>query len=596
MQLKNYEHSDPNVAEASQQAKRGKLKRPSKAMLRKSNVQSSNLDSFVTRNQNLPRSSPNADDDRDQAAYESDTNLDPNLLPPTQQRKTRHVDAIPPPNASKPTFKIPKRTREAFASSQAPQEAETSTHAQPLNLGQFSKSDSDLIRAWRETYCAEHQWSHQKFDDTIQANARNDNTLQRFWTEICEQIPHRSRQAIQKHCRREFHHYQKRGIWTPEDDETLKRAVAEKGRSWKAIGEAMGRLHEDVRDRWRNYLYQGENRNTEAWTDDEVKALVKAVGECIWLMHNELQEERDLELQRTGVARDRAADLESEDMLEKLINWQVVSDRMQGQRSRLQCSYKWARLKQAGRIDSQKAARKADRDLRRYEEGHMEPNNPVVKDWRVRKARKKVTKQMTNGDKLDFLQALSRQRVKEEMHIVWSAVGRGEPWRKKWETMDLKIAWIIMKKEIGEEGPLGDRYVTVANTLIEKLLMEEPKEPESGEYRWFMQELASVEGADRQETELGDLLAPVHQDVRGGGPLHEQEGDGEQRGGYVNDAKDQALEEYYRSLDVWIMGQLEQMTTGELQAAYRAHQVEKQGLPLEKQGLELDDIAAGFLF
>ncbi|MCJ1250057.1 RNA polymerase I enhancer binding protein [Trapelia coarctata] len=580
MQLDNYGHPDLNVAEVSQQAKPGKLKRPSKAMPRRSNVQSSNLDNFVTRDQNLPHSSTNADDGQDQAAHHSDPNLDPELSPSALKPKKRRVEHITTLNASNPTFRVSKtsrKPREANSSSQAPPGPETSTNAQNLTIGPFSKAESNLIHAWRESYCAEHQWSHYKFDETVQANARNDNILNRFWNEICEQIPYRPRQAIQKFCRRHFHNFEKRGTWTPEDDETVKRLVAEKGKSWKAIAETMGRMQEDVRDRWRNYLYQDENRNTDAWTEDEVKALVKAVGECIWLMQNELQEQRDVEFERTGLARDRAADHMTEDKLEKLINWQIVSDRMQGQRSRLQCLYKWGRLRMAGRIDSRKAARKADKDMRRLEEGLVKPRDPGRKDWRARKATAKVRNQMLSGDKLDFLQALSRQKATEENHIVWLAVGRDEPWRKRWDTIDLKVAWIMMKKEIGDEGLLGDRYLTVVNAMMEKLLMEQS---ETGGYRWYLEKQANHEGADGQETELGNLLVPVQEELRGSGRLREREGHEGRNDGLAN-ITDEDLDEYYREFDVWMIRALEELNSGASQAANHASQQAEQELVLD---------------
>jgi len=553
MQINNYVHSDPDTVVASQKAKSGRLNRPSKVTRKRSKVQSTNLDGYVTRDQNGPRSSPNADDGQDQSAHDSDPNIDPGPFSSAPKRKKRRVDPVVPPNASKPTFKISK-SREANPSSQSQADAEPSTSGRNPNGGPFNKSESDLIYAWRESYCAEHQWSHQKFGETVQANARNDNTLNRFWTEICEQIPYRPRQAIQKFCRRRFHNFEKRGTWTPEEDEMLRRAVAARGKSWKAISDVMGRLQEDCRDRWRNYLYQSENRNTDAWTEDEVKALVKAVGECMWLMQNELQEQRDLELQRTGVARDRVVELLSEDQLEKLINWQVVSDRMQGQRSRLQCSYKWSKLKIAGLIDFKKAARKANREMSRLAQGYVEQPGTTRKDWRARKSRKKIEAQMLTGDKLDFLQALSHHRAKEEHHIIWATVGKGEPWRKKWDSMDLRVAWIMMKEEVGEELPLRDRYPTVVNNLIEKLLVEQSG---TTEHRWFLDDQA-----DRQTTELENLLAPVQEEVRGPERWQEQEHYDQQMDGPASTAGDEDMDEYEQNFDAIITRKLAELDSG----------------------------------
>lgn len=550
MQVENYQHSDHDLAEGSKQATPGKLKRPSKALRKGKNAQSSNLEGFVIRDKNVSHTAPDTDDEQNEATQDSDQNLDPELLPSRQKRAKRRVLPVPPPNASQPTFKVEKRPKEGHSSSQPQQGSEASPSDQNRLSGPFTKSESDLINAWRESYCAEHQWSYHNFDERVQANARNDGKLNMFWTEICDQIPYRPRQAIQKFCRRRFHNFEKRGTWTPEEDEMLKRAVAEKGKSWKTIGETMGRLQEDCRDRWRNYLYQDENRNTDAWTDDEVKALVQAVGECLWLMQNELQIERDAEFKSTGVARDRVTEIIAEEKLEKLLNWQIVSDRMQGRRSRLQCSYKWGRLMLAGRTDFQRAFLKADREKQIASQTSTQPSATTREDWRVRKSRIKVKRDMRTGDKLDLLQALLHQRAKEEKHIVWTALGKGEPWRKKWDTMDLKVAWIIIKSEAGEEATLGDRYLTVVNSLIEKFMVEAP---ETEEYRWFERragEDPSQNEPDGESAELANLLAPLRGELSAQ-RLREQEGQEAHAGA---DEMDSDL--VGSGLDAWLMAKL----------------------------------------
>ena len=47
------------------------------------------------------------------------------------------------------------------------------------------------------------------------------------------------------------------GPWTAEEDATLAHLVEQHGAKWKHIGDAMGRLPDSCRDRWRSYIKPG---------------------------------------------------------------------------------------------------------------------------------------------------------------------------------------------------------------------------------------------------------------------------------------------------------------------------------------------------
>ena len=459
MQVENYQHDDPEASSvAAQHVKPGRLKRISVGMRnRHGKSPVATLDGFVNRHEVTSQAYDLPDSENAQGI-----NLD--LQPvPIKVRKKRRM----PSTTSNPTSSVRR-----LYSSQLGHAEDLSQKNSTSKTGPFSSKESDAIFAWRDSYCSEHEWSHQKFAEIVQANALNNPTLNTFWSDVHSLLPDRNRQAIQKFCRRKFHNFEKRGAWTEEEDEILKQAVAEKGQSWKAVGEICGRLAEDVRDRYRNYHRNADNRNTEAWTEQEVKNLVKAVGECIWLTQEARIQKRDEVLRQTGV--DIGVNEEpDEDELEKLIHWQVVSDRMGGSRSRLQCSYKWKALKFAGRTDFTRTLRKLKRTMERLQSGVIDVPVGPRKDWRFMQARRRVARDMLPGDKYDLLEALLHCGASEEKTIVWQALGRKQQWRLRWSTADLKAAWAIMKEEVDEDGDLGERYVDVVNTLLTKLMGEE---------------------------------------------------------------------------------------------------------------------------
>ena len=183
-----------------------------------------------------------------------------------------------------------------------------------------------------------------------------------MWQGMYEIMPHRKKTAIQRFCRRRFHNFEVRGAWTQEDDDALNRAVKEKGKSWVAVGQIMNRSPEDVRDRWRNYHVNAQSRNKEHWTDLEIAKLAFAVRDCIDIMHTARQQaklDKDAGRDNPGTSPESNGEADAA----KLINWQVVSDRMGGTRSRLQCSFKWGKLNKYGADRFKKRMEQVQRDL-----------------------------------------------------------------------------------------------------------------------------------------------------------------------------------------------------------------------------------------
>jgi hypothetical protein len=127
-------------------------------------------------------------------------------------------------------------------------------------------------------------------------------------------LPNRTRASVYKHVRRAYHVYHKRGKWSPEEDIQLGELVNEKGAQWKLIGMEMHRMPEDCRDRWRNYVKCGNARHQNKWTPEEEELLQQVVTRMM------------------------------EEAGPNNVNWTLVSDKMNGTRSRIQCRYKWNKL------------------------------------------------------------------------------------------------------------------------------------------------------------------------------------------------------------------------------------------------------------
>ncbi|OTA86903.1 hypothetical protein M434DRAFT_40409, partial [Hypoxylon sp. CO27-5] len=156
-----------------------------------------------------------------------------------------------------------------------------------------------------------------------------------FWSRIVATCPNRGRQKVINQCRRKFHNFVARGTWTPEQQEELKKMYELHGNSFAVIGKLINRHPEDVRDRVRNYVVCGDNRRVQPWTFEEEDKLRSIITEAFEAIRAQRQKTGD----------------ESQEPEEDLIDWQMVSERMDRTRSRLQCIQKWKLMnrKQANR-------------------------------------------------------------------------------------------------------------------------------------------------------------------------------------------------------------------------------------------------------
>lgn len=333
--------------------------------------------------------------------------------------------------------------------------------------GMFAESEIVKMDSFRDSYCQQNGLTQWQFNELIQAGVRKNPEAANLWTEVHQVIPYRTRMSNMRFCRRRYHNFSARGTWTQSEDESLRQAVAEKGNSWKAVGEMIERFPEDCRDRYRNYHINSEHRNREQWTQSEIKNLCSAVHECMMMMKEERKAARDERYDGRDVPESEPdSDEDVQEM--KFINWQAVSDRMGpagGGRSRLQCSFKWGKMKMADRNNYLKQIREAARAKPPTKKGK---SRRKVLSWRLRRALRKL-RNMKTGDRHDFLQALSTCGAMEEGNIPYRLLG-DEAFRSRWTTVERKAAWQKFKGEVPEAH--GMDYRIVVNRLLAQLMAE----------------------------------------------------------------------------------------------------------------------------
>ena len=341
---------------------------------------------------------------------------------------------------------------------------ELSAKGGPWSIAEFAK-----LEDFRNKYCDANQITQKHFNTLIQTHIKGNPEVAALYKELHELIPYRPRISVQKCARRRFHNYASRGSWTAEEDEGLRLAVEEKGKSWKVVGDMIDRFPADCRDRWRNYIYKAENRQKEQWSDEEVRALCAGILKCMDLMRAERRQAREEEYGSDASDVEENSDQEGEDL--GLINWQIVSDHMENRRSRLQCSLKWGQIKK----NDQKSA------LRRIIEagGLQAPKKPSVTKnrWR-RKMNARRFANMRTGDRYDLVRAILYSDASTEENIPWVSLG-DQRFRSVWRAPEKKLGWQKLKASVPDSNPMD--YRQIAQQIIVRMEAEGADELEN---RW----------------------------------------------------------------------------------------------------------------
>ncbi|GAM85531.1 hypothetical protein ANO11243_035380 [Dothideomycetidae sp. 11243] len=242
----------------------------------------------------------------------------------SKKKKPKQPPKAAPASASKDTSEVTRQSEE------------------PGVTGRFHDSEIHIVDAQLAIYGEQHGYS----EDEIKAffNGKNGMRDARR-SAICEfvnlALPDRSRKSVRQFLSRKLNDA-KGGGWTGDQDEELREAYQKKPGAWTVIGELIGRMPEDCRDRWRDFVGI-EGRKTGEWKQHETDKLKEAVTTAI-----------------ARIRKDHKIDAAVEDStIEDRLNWRQISEMIGGKRSRLQCSYKWAKLKkQKLREESGKPAKR----------------------------------------------------------------------------------------------------------------------------------------------------------------------------------------------------------------------------------------------
>ncbi|KAK6498076.1 RNA polymerase I enhancer binding protein [Arthrobotrys conoides] len=205
--------------------------------------------------------------------------------------------------------------------------------------GPFTPTEDALIQNVINRYCQVQvpRLNRAGFLNIIWNNDRHKTD---FWNILMTNLPLRTRQSLHSHVKRIYHDFEDRGKWTQEQDNELSNLVAAKGAKWTVIGGLLGRMPEDCRDRWKNYVVCGEKRRTHYWSEDETEKMLGILDDMLITLVEGHEEAGTLVLavpEGEGEV-EKAARLEKEKICHRgEIDWTIVSERMGFTRSRMQC-------------------------------------------------------------------------------------------------------------------------------------------------------------------------------------------------------------------------------------------------------------------
>jgi len=262
---------------------------------------------------------------------------------------------------------------------------------------------TEAIEKWRD----EHNMTQFDINAFIHGNPKDVNSSE-FWNRVIGTCPNRRRQKVINQCRRKFHNFVARGTWTPEQHEELSRMWDMHGNKYTLIGSLINRHPEDVRDRIRNYVVCGENRRKDAWSQEEEDRLANIVAEAI----DAIRRMRE-KYNPNGEVSD-----------EELVDWQMVSEKMDRTRSRLQCITKWKLIKA------------------QLEGGAMD-GEVLSLEQIIDKARREA-EGMTDRDRYNVVKAIKSCGAQADSRIPWAKV-RAEKVGDKWSRATLMLVWHRLK-------------------------------------------------------------------------------------------------------------------------------------------------------
>ncbi|KAI5363600.1 putative SANT/Myb domain, Homeobox-like domain superfamily protein [Septoria linicola] len=238
-------------------------------------------------------------------------------------------------------------------------------------------------------------------ESDLMAQVQNWKMCGTLKTDMFAAFSDRSVESVRKFCQRRWHG-QERGPWTPEQDEALRTAYASHPGKWTVISDSVGRTAADCKDRWRSH-FESDHINLGPWTVEEEEQLMAAVEECIKVIKKEKCDD-------PALLRDR-------ERVEALINWRVVSDKLDGKRNTKRCREKYMNIRAIqAKTKNHDVSWSTTQRAKVGEDGQ-----------KVAMARRKVA-QFEIGDYYDVFVEIHtsfenpHQHFRDEKNVVWSIV------------------------------------------------------------------------------------------------------------------------------------------------------------------------------
>jgi hypothetical protein len=264
----------------------------------------------------------------------------------TQQDEEKEVSALPQsPAGTKPIRMASTNPSLADSSTDQKDFTDTSAARGPRRgktdkmIGFFAPSEVSALETFKLQFCNQHAISSERFDRMVQHVDRRkdsgwpcDEIIKKpdFWQQIYDVLPSRDRRSVYRFMRRHFQDSsQKPHHWTHEQDDELIELVGRYGPRFAHIAKLLGRVEDDVVQRWKNRLEHRSTMRRGAWSEEEVRALLDAL-QASW---------NNLKKDGQDVGRDIY------EMDEGLVSWGTVSNKLQNCRSRQQCADKWRKIR-----------------------------------------------------------------------------------------------------------------------------------------------------------------------------------------------------------------------------------------------------------
>ncbi|KAB8293347.1 hypothetical protein EYC80_007669 [Monilinia laxa] len=310
-----------------------------------------------------------------------------------------------PEHSSKKLGKVTKNS----ASEVKPKRSRSQSTTRPKDgNGRLDEKETARIADAVELYRSDNGLEQSAVNSIIQGNALTDG--KKFWDFMKIEVPDVPKRNLQSWCRRNFHNYAARGVWTTEQDEELMQLFNKMPKKWTLIGAELNRLPDDCRDRWRNYL-SVTNLELGPWKLEEEHQLKDSVKKCIEL----IREDR----RREGLLTPEEED--DDTYHEHDISWMKVSELMDLSRSHLQCYRKWKSIKAREHATTDDLV--AERIV-------------ISNSWKHLKSYQDASKTLA-AEKLQFLRAIRDSKAGAESKIDWRAID--EKLDRNHDAMEMRI-------------------------------------------------------------------------------------------------------------------------------------------------------------